>query len=486
MSSIKTFFIQFSHFFSGMVIIQLFGLITFPILTRAMTIEQYGIFSLINTTIMLSVVPSKAGISNAIIRFYAEYSDTDNSRSIFASTVIYYGTIISVAGTIIYIIGFSIANYYADMRIEYAMCFLIMGAYQFVRPINIIGFNFLRVNNKTIFINILSLASKVTSVAIGLLLLLVVIKELYGYFIGLLLAEYMAFCFIFKWFFNNYKFNRQHVSRKIINSLIVFGFPLLLNEMSYLLLSYGDRYIIDWKIGHEALGVYSVGYNLAMYVSNIITFALSYAVVPIYVEIYKNEGRQKTEQFLSKSMHYLLVAIIPICFGYIAVSKELFIVLASEKYYEAASFSGIILIGNTLLGLNNVLNAGLYLKKKGATILYIMLFSVVINIALNLLLVPRAGVYGAAIATLVACIISAIVTIVLSFPHIKIKANLIYVAYYLLISTGMFFIVREINNSNLILELFIKVLIGALVIFIGVMIKEKELRMKIMNKFKVA
>jgi O-antigen/teichoic acid export membrane protein len=484
MSSVKTFFIQFSHFFSGMVFIQLFGLITFPILTRVMTIEQYGIFSLINTTMMLAVVPSKAGIPNAIIRFFAQYDNSEEDRNVFASTVLYYGVIFAIAGTLLYLIGFGVANYFSEIRTEYALCFIIMGVYQFVRPVNIIGYNFLRVHGRTVLINLLNMVTKIISVAVGLLLLLVVLKALYGYFIGTVFAEIVAFCVIFRWFWKKFEFKTQYVSKKIIRSLILFGFPLLLNEVSYLLLSYGDRYIIDWKIGHEALGVYSVGYNLAMYVSNIITFALSYAVVPIYVQIYEKEGKAKTEEFLEKSMHYLLLAIIPICFGYAAVSEELFIILASQKYQYAASFSSIILIGNTFLGLNNILNAGLYIKKRSATILYIMLFSVAVNLALNLILVPRNGVYGAALATLIACILSAALTIMLSYPHIKVRINFSSFVYYIALSAVMYFLLQELHFAKLAIALIIKVIIGATLIACGVLIKERELRIKISEKIR--
>lgn len=468
-----------------MVFIQLFGLITFPILTRAMTIEQYGAFSLINTTLMLAVVPSKAGIPNAIIRFFPEFDDSENKRNLFASTIFYYGVIFAICGTFLYLLGLGISNYFFDMRTEYALCFIIMAAYQFIKPINIIGYNFLRVNNRTILINALSLITKIISVGAGLMFFLVIIKELYGFFIGTVIAEAIAFCIIFKWFFRKFNLNLKNVSRKIIRNVILFGFPLLLNEVSYLLLSYGDRFIIDWKIGHEALGVYSVGYNLAMYVSNVITFALSYAVVPIYVDLYQKEGRLKTEQFLNRSMHYLLASIIPICFGYIAVSKEMFIVLASNKYHFAASFSGIILIGNTLLGMNNVLNAGLYIKKRSSTILYIMLFSAIINLLLNIVLVPKIGISGAAIATLIACILSAIITIIFSFPHIKIRISYVTIGYYFLLSVLMYLILKEVSFSMPMVQLFVKICIGAIVIMIGVFSKEKELRLNIMKNFRI-
>ena len=67
-------------------------------------------------------------------------------------------------------------------------------------------------------------------------------------------------------------------------------------------------------------------------------------MVPISVQIYGDEGKEKTEMFLNKCLRYLLIAIIPMWFGYVAISKELFIILASAKYATAAIFSPLILL----------------------------------------------------------------------------------------------------------------------------------------------
>ena len=69
MSPFRKFIKQFSHFFTGMVLGQLFGLITFPILTRVLTKEQYGILGLVSTTMLVGVAIGKAGLSDGVIRF---------------------------------------------------------------------------------------------------------------------------------------------------------------------------------------------------------------------------------------------------------------------------------------------------------------------------------------------------------------------------------------------------------------------------------
>lgn len=484
---LKKLFIQFSQFFTGNVLSLLFGFLTFPIFTRILTKEQYGIMSLITTTMLLSVAIAKAGLSDGIIRFYKENSKTNEDLTIFSSTVLIRGLFLSGLTVILYLILFQTLNMEKLLKIDnkYVICFIIMSAYLFIRPLNIIVYNFLRVNDMTKLIIWIILSEKIISVGLSLLFLLYIVKEFYGYFLGIVLAEYLVSLFLFYWFFKNFSINIKKVSGNLTVKMIKFGIPLLLNELCFLLLSYVDRYLIMVWHGEALLGLYSVGYNLAMYLGNIILFSLSYSIVPIYVEIYERQGKEKTILFLEKSMKYLLIIIIAICFGYSAVTKDLFITFASEKYMDAAKFSPIILIGTLFLAINSIFNAGLYLKKKTMKIFIISAIAVIINVIFNILLLPKYGAMGAAIATLIACLTSSTLTIILSFRYIKIKIDLKNIIYYLGLSGIMIIVVKQIEFNITWLNLLIKSIIGIMIIIGGILYKEKIIFNEIKKRYQI-
>jgi O-antigen/teichoic acid export membrane protein len=261
-----------------------------------------------------------------------------------------------------------------------------------------------------------------------------------------------------------------------------FGAPLLISELSYLLLTYVDRYMIMAYMGEGALGVYSVGSNLASYVNDLIMFSLSYAVIPIYIGIYEKEGKEKTEAFLSKCLHYLLIAVMAVFAGYAATIEDLLSVLASEKYLAAAGFSPIILLGCFFLGMNSILRAGLYLRKDTISILAIMISSLVLNIILNMFMIPAYGVTGAAVSQLISCSFAALLTITLSFRHIFIKVELKTVLYYAALSTLMYLAVFRIATPFAPLTLLVKFALGTAIIAAGVLYREKEILAALKNR----
>jgi len=481
-SSLKKFVVHYSHFVTGSALSLLLGFVSFPILTRVLTREEYGVMGLVTTTMLLTVALAKAGLSDGIIRFYKEYSDSQERLEIFSSTVAIRGLILSVIIAVLYVLFFPVISKYLHMSSKYLTCFMIMSVFLLLRPLNIIVLNMLRITDRTIFYNVINFAGRVIAIVASLYLLIYLIGDLYGYFIGLVISELIVTSVLLYWFLSNYKVRVSMASGQLAMKLIKFGFPLLITEMSYLLLSYADRYMILGFNGNDALGLYSVGYNLASYISDMVMFPLSYAVIPIYVGIYEAEGVAKTEDFLEKCLHYFIIAIIPLCIGYIIISKDLFVTLASEKYMMAASFSPIILLGSFMLGINALLNAGLYLEKKSMSILGIMFTALVVNIILNLLLLPAYGVYGAALATLAACLVSTVMTVILSFRYISIKVNVGAFLFYLILSGVMYLVLNLFTVNTVWLDLLVKVALGIVMISSVVLMKEKEIRDKVMGK----
>jgi O-antigen/teichoic acid export membrane protein len=474
MSPFRKFTKQFSHFFTGMILAQLFSFVTFPILTRVLTKEQYGVLGLVTTTMLFAVAIAKAGLSDGVIRFYKEYSADRERLETFSSTVLMRGMVFSILTSLFYVILLLLAREYLKFDERYFLCFLIMGVYLVIRPLNIIILYFIRVNDKTIFMNVVGLVEKICSVGLSLFLLLYVFRVFYGYFVGLVIAEIVVSAVLFYWFFRHFRINPIKASKELNLKLIKFGAPLLLTELCFLLMSYADRYLIVAYLGKEALGLYSVGYNLAMYIGNIITFSLSYAIVPIYVEIYGAEGREKTEAFLKKSLQYLLMVIIPMWIGYVAISKDLFITLASEKYAIAARFSPLVLLAYFFLAVNTIFNAGLYLKKKTFIFFIISFSSIILNISMNLILLRRFGIISAAVTAAISCMVSTILAIWISRRYITVRIDLKTFFYYLGVSVVMYLVVIQVETSWAWVNLALKFIIGTLIVLAGGVYKEYE------------
>lgn len=486
MSNFSTFFKRFGHFIFGGALGRLFGFVTFPILTRILSIEQYGMMSLVTTTTMIAVAFAKFGLTDGIIRFYSEFSKTPEKQEVFSSTIINRSAFLSLLTALLFVPVYFILRHYLRISEEYSLCFFIIIFFLLVKPITYLILNLFLVTGKTIIMNLILLCQKVSGFLLSIVFLMAINKGLYGFFIGGLVSDVIVLLILLYWFLSNYKVKFKKVSEDLTLKLFRFGAPLLIIELLYLLLQYVDRFFIVKYLGSSKLGIYSVGYNMAMYVSDLFTFSISYSLAPIYVNIYEREGKEKTEAFINKCLYYMIIILIPMVFGYLQVAGEMIRGLASEKYAEASVFSPIIFVGSLLIGLHmNIMCVGLYLKKRTNTILMIMMFGVAVNILLNIFSIPKYGLMGAASATLIAGIVMAIAGILSSSKFIKLKVDLKCVIYYSLVSIVMYVVLSKVRVGSIWIDLVSKIVLGCFIVSIGFVIRERETVRKILKKGKI-
>lgn len=176
--------------------------------------------------------------------------------------------------------------------------------------------------------------------------------------------------------------------------------PLILHGLSGLVLNQSDRIMLLSLINESEAGIYSFCYTIALPVS-IVYGALNSTWVPQYY-IYMAQKKYEEIQVHYKRYMFLVVGIT--C-GYILVSPEFVKILSVKEYWSGIDTMPLVIAAYFF----NFLylfpaNYEFYLKNTK----YIAVSSVVsavCNIVLNYILIPKMGMFGAAIATIASFII---------------------------------------------------------------------------------
>ena len=104
--------------------------------------------------------------------------------------------------------------------------------------------------------------------------------------------------------------------------------------------------------------------------------------------------------YFSSTMRYLVVTGILWTFLTLFL-KEIILLLTPNYYHSAYQFAPIIIFGYIFLGIGNIWSAGLHLQNKGRWFWILSSFGAATNIILNFILVPRYGIFAAAITTFI-------------------------------------------------------------------------------------
>ncbi len=165
------------------------------------------------------------------------------------------------------------------------------------------------------------------------------------------------------------------------------------------LYAYSDSFIMSKMLTSGELGLWSVPFKIVAAFQFIPT-ALSASVYPVMSSLYLTD-KPKVGELFEKSYRYLLLISLPMVAGIFALAPSLITTFFGVKYVSSIPLLHIIIFTLPLgfLGLINgaVLNATNHQKQQ----MYILGASLGINIALNLLLIPRYGTVGAAISSLI-------------------------------------------------------------------------------------
>lgn len=265
---------------------------------------------------------------------------------------------------------------------------------------------------------------------------------LLGAIIPLLIARALTSVIGFLWIRADVKISKPSFSA--VKPYLPFTLPLLPTILCYWFINLGDRYVIGCFMGASAVGIYSAAYGLGAVLA-FFYVPLSGVLFPAMVKSYENGKIQEVKTYLRYSLKFFLMFAIPSFFGLSVLSKSLLVTLATSEFAAAYMVVSIVALATLLYycGSTNLNVLNLFKETKKVGIIYGV--SALINVILNIALVPKIGIMGAAIATLVTFMIHLIIVSNLSFKRLSYSIDFKFIGKSVAASIPMAFVVWKLN-----------------------------------------
>ncbi len=186
-----------------------------------------------------------------------------------------------------------------------------------------------------------------------------------------------------------------------------FGFPVSLGVVLSIALYTVDRFMIAHYLGEADAGAYHAGFSIASRVIDVLFIWFGAAGVPAMIHALENGGERGLQAEGRRQLTLMCLIQFPAVAGLIAVAGPLSSFLIGERLRgPALSITPLVTVGALLAGLNNgYFLLPFTLAKKTRLLVLAMGAPAVANIALNLALIPRLGLVGAALAYLLSFLI---------------------------------------------------------------------------------
>lgn len=428
-------------------------LIILPIFARFIGIEGYGIFVQILVIITLLTPLAVFRLDVANVRFLSAETDPVRFRKSFYSGLIWSLGVGIIIGLFLIVFAQTSAQFilgeviYADLMLS---CSLLLTA----SVVNDFLQNYFRIVHK------ISLLSGIILLRATLEILFILLAIWGGYGLvgaiwALISVRFTFALALLIW-----------IGRSIggvdfdwteLRKMLAYGIPLMPNGIGQWVINYADRLIIIQFIGIAAVGLYSAAYALGMAL-NLLISPVGFVLFPLVSRLWDEGNREETKKYFVFITRYFILLAVPACLLLTFLSQPLMQLMTNSEFTTEISLVFWISLGMILRGLFQINMYAFHLVKKTTYITLILAISTVVNIGLNILLVPVMGLSGAAIATAVTFLGMALIAVFYGRSLIGYHLNWLDIGKTILASLGMAICLLWMPAYNLI------TIIGAMVV----------------------
>ena len=397
MSKTKALIKDYLLYFVGNSSTRFVTLLLLPLFTRTLTKEEYGYFEIINASILILVPIISLQLSEAVLRFKLDKKESADKANVI-ETITSILIVTAVISNILFLIITGFVNIPYKMEVIlffntfYATSYLMriargLGKRKLYSSSNVLyslilafaAVYFYTTNNLNLnnIFNVYSIANFVVSIY---LILKIGVRNLFSF---------------------------SKIELKYFPILLAYSVPLLMEAMNLWVMDLSDRFIIKFYIGLDAVGVYGVAYKLGISI---------YFLQIIFNLIWQEESFKDQDSnevpvrnaFIFNNLAKLLFSAFTVLLPFFDLYIKLFV---DKRYADASSYLALILGGIIFSSLSSFWGIKYQVSKNTKGSLYTSLIGGAANIALNILLVPLIGLYGAALSTFVSFFIIFIIRI---------------------------------------------------------------------------
>lgn len=284
-----------------------------------------------------------------------------------------------------------------------------------------------------------------------------------GYILSIIFANLLTSLYSFVFSKSYCFFSITYFKINSVCEVLKYSIPLIPNSVMWWLVSALNRPVMEQNLDYSSIGIFAVANRFPA----VITMIYSIFSVAWNISVFEEYGKKEYGAFYKKTFcsFFLLITIFTSIF--ITLSRQVISFFAAAEFYDAWKYMIILIIGSFITCISGFVGSNFSVVKKSRYFLLSSVWGAVSSVVLNILLIPRYGLWGASFSVFVSFFIMMISRCYYSRKIVKENLNPSIIKYLLTlvaISLSSYFI------SSLFLRLMI--LLGVLFLLI---ISEKNI-----------
>ena len=361
--------------------------LTVPIMTRVMSSEQYGEYSVFLSWYQIIMIFATLNmwnyvLSNGMIKY-------ENDRDGYLSSLQGLSTLITVVLFAVYVAFSGIWEKTTSLSFP-AM------AIMFIELLFMPSFEYWCARKRFEYsykgVVILSLAIAVLVPTVSMPLIILTEDKGMAAIIGRTITSAVVYAIPFVIIAVK---GKKLYSKEYWSFALKFNLPLIPHFLSVIVLQQSDRIMISNICGDDKAGIYSVAYSAAM-----ILQIVNSAILSSFIPYTYNSIKENKYSGIGRNANFLLIIIALLNLLLICVAPEAVRFLGPEEYYDAAYIIPPVAISGVFMFMFNLFANIEYYFEETKFVAAASIISAVTNVVLNAIFIPVFGYHAAGYTTL--------------------------------------------------------------------------------------
>ncbi len=382
----------------GNIANKIVGFLLIPIYTnpKYLSVADFGVLSILDISSQVLIALFGLSIYQGFIRWYWDIKDIDGRKKLFFNvlTVVSFISILLGIGLSLNTSSISLLLYQTDF---YSRAILLITINAVLLSIQVIPNSSMRIQSNSKLYTILNVIKFTINLSFTVYFVVFLKRGIEGIFEAQIIGNLVYFVFSAKHIIKNSIVKLQFW---IIKDLFIYSFPLVFASISGIMLTTIDRFSLNYLASLPDVGIYTLGFKIGGSIKVLIIASVQLALTPMLM---KRINDPNNKRLYSKVLTYFSFGLMWVILAISIFSREIIVLIArSPEYIEATMIVPIIAMISFIGMAKDSVVMGLHVNKRTKVIGTIIFIGAVVNLALNILLIPLWGIYGAAWASLFA------------------------------------------------------------------------------------
>ena len=192
--------------------------------------------------------------------------------------------------------------------------------------------------------------------------------------------------------------SKDKIEKSLAKVMLKYTLPLVPNNIMWSLINSSSKFIINYNLGVGANGLYAVSTKIPTIInmgSTVFSQAWQLSIIEEY------EENKNTESFYSNVFEIYSTSMLILLSILIVIIKPLFSLLFSNEYFDGWKPVPFLLLGAVFSAFSGFIGSAYTVSKQTSGTLKTSIYGGVISLVTNFLLIPRVGLIGAGISSMI-------------------------------------------------------------------------------------